>query len=52
MVREIWHEKRGCRKPLYFNGGDEGSRTPVQNGLKQTSTSVDFILAQLIQEKI
>ena len=25
------------------NGGDGGSRTHVQNGLKQTSTSVDFV---------
>lgn len=36
----------GVRLPLFcykiINNGDEGSRTPVQNGLKQTSTSVDF----------
>jgi len=25
------------------NYGDGGSRTHVQNGLKQTSTSVDFV---------
>ena len=31
---------------LYENGGDEGSRTPVQNGLSQTSTSVGQLLSR------
>ena len=34
------------------NGGDGGSRTHVQNGLKQTSTGVDFVVAQLNPGKI
>ena len=30
--------------------GDEGSRTPVQNGLKQASTSVDIYSLGLFRE--
>jgi hypothetical protein len=33
------------------NGGDGGSRTHVQNGLKQTSTSVDFVFLTKTQVK-
>lgn len=32
-------------------GGDGGSRTHVQNGLKQTSTSVDFVSLAKTQVK-
>lgn len=36
--------------PIYFKIGDEGSRTPVQNGSKQTSTSVDINSLGLFRE--
>ena len=49
-VRQIWYYKRGYHKPLNFNGGDEGSRTPVQNGSKQTSTGVDIYFLGLFRE--
>lgn len=38
--------------PIRLNGGDGGSRTHVQNGLKQISTSVDFVFAHLTPSKI
>lgn len=37
-----------CKK----GGGDGGSRTHVQNGFKQISTSVDFVLSRQSPRKI
>jgi len=43
-------KKRTKNFALFF-GGDEGSRTPVQNGSKQISTNVVFIFLVIIKEK-
>ena len=42
---------QGSTIVLWNNGGDEGSRTPVQNGSKQASTNVVFISLAKIKEK-
>ena len=39
-IQTIPNQNTGHAKRVLYFGGDEGSRTPVQNGLKQVSTSV------------
>ena len=47
---QICENKKGLHKVVLFIFGDEGSRTPVQNGSKQASTSVDINSLGLFRE--